>query len=97
MNDNDHYLVVDVPNNCEKIKDIIQETCGNLSSNEKINEFFKKCKNHFAENNQCNNEAFNDNKNEDEITIKKFKKINKRKTFKKCNQKYNTINELIEN
>jgi hypothetical protein len=55
MNDNDHYLVVDIPNNEKKIKDIIKETCSDLSTSEKINQFFNKCKNQFEANNNCNN------------------------------------------
>jgi hypothetical protein len=28
MNDNEHYLVVDVPSNCEELKELINEKCG---------------------------------------------------------------------
>lgn len=77
LNDNDHYLVMDVPNNCDKIKDFINKVWdGDKPTGEKINQFFKKCKEQFAASNDCNNEK-SKNK-ESDIKIKKFKKINKK-------------------
>jgi len=43
MNDNDHYLVLDVPNNSKKLYNVINNECGNQENVEKINYFFKKC------------------------------------------------------
>jgi len=43
MNDMNHYLVLDVPNNPEKLKNIINDECCNNENVEKINHFFKKC------------------------------------------------------
>jgi len=37
MNDNDHYLVLDVPNDSEKLKSVINTECGNMENEEKIN------------------------------------------------------------
>lgn len=37
MNDNDHYLVLDVPNDSEKLKSVINTECGNMENVEKIN------------------------------------------------------------
>lgn len=40
-----NYLVLDVPNNCEKLKKLITEKYDDLLNNDKINDFLSKCDN----------------------------------------------------